>query len=426
MINVEDKKEKSDFMDFFNVLSVNEVSEMISQKAKKFPIENEEVELLSALNRIAAKDICSPINLPAFNRSTVDGYAVFSQDVMGASEGMPSFLQCIDEVSMGEKIDVRLKRGQAVYVPTGGMIPEGADGVVMIEYIDKLDDQTILIYKPIAPGENITYIGDDLRKEECIVKQGKKISPYDIGLFAGIGLKTVNVVQKIKVAIISTGDEIVDLDAPQELGQVRDINGYALYGRILELGGEISLKTIVKDDFQMLKNTVESALAISDLVLLSGGSSVGTRDYTKAVIESFDGGQIAVHGISIKPGKPTIIGMIKNKMIFGLPGHPASALIIFNRFVKPYIEQVMRKKAPNFSIYATLASNVHASQGKDTFQMVQLIKENDNYVAIPIYAKSGMMTLLSKASGYIHITNEKEGLLMGQKVEVFLLQEVEL
>lgn len=413
-------------MEFFNVLSVNEVNDLISQKVETFSIQNEEIDLLSALNRIVAEDIYSPINLPAFNRSTVDGYAVISQDVMGASEGMPSYLQCIDEVSMGEKTDLILKRGQAVYVPTGGMVPEGADGVVMIEYIEKLDEQTLLIYKPIAPGENITYVGDDLKQGECIVKQGKKISPYDIGLFAGIGFKSVKVVKKIKVAIISTGDEIVDIDQTQNIGQIRDINGYALYGRILELGGEVSFKIIVKDDFEKLRKSVESALAISDLVLLSGGSSVGTRDFTKAVIESFEGGHIAVHGISVKPGKPTIIGMVKDKMVFGLPGHPASALIIFNRFVKPYMEQVMRKKAPQFSVFATLSANVHASPGKDTFQMVQLIKENNAYIAIPIHAKSGMMTLLSKASGYVHISNEKEGLLMGQRVEVFLLQEVEV
>jgi molybdopterin molybdotransferase len=413
-------------MEFFNVLSVSEVNDFINQKAKVFHIGNENIDLLSALSRIAAEDIYSPINLPAFNRSTVDGYAVISQDVMGASEGMPSYLQCIDEVLMGEKTDLVLKRGQAVYVPTGGMVPDGADGVVMIEYVEKLDEQTLLIYKPIAPGENITYIGDDLKEGECIIKQGKKISPYDIGLFAGIGMKSVKVAKKIKIAIISTGDEIVDIAQPQKMGQIRDINGYALYGRILELGGEVSVKTIVKDDFKKLRESVESALVISDIVLLSGGSSVGTRDFTKAVIESFDGGQVVVHGISIKPGKPTIIGMVKDKMVFGLPGHPASALIIFNRFVKPYMEQAIRKYVPKFSVFATLSANVHASPGKDTYQMVQLVRKKNEYVAEPIHAKSGMMTLLSKASGYIHISNEKEGLLMGQRVEVFLLQEVEL
>lgn len=413
-------------MEFFNVLSVNEVNNIINQNTKNFSIGSEEVDLLLALNRIVAEDINSPINLPAFNRSTVDGYAIISQDVVGASEGMPSYLQCIEEVSMGEKTDLILNRGQAVYVPTGGMVPEGADGVVMIEYIEKLDEQTILIYKPIAPGENVTYIGDDLKKDECIVKQGKKITPYDIGLFAGIGLKSIKVTKRIQVAIISTGDELVDIDQPQSMGQIRDINGYALYGRVIELGGEVSLKVIVKDDFDKLRETVEEALAVSDLVILSGGSSVGTRDFTKAVIESFEGGHIAVHGISIKPGKPTIIGMIKDKMVFGLPGHPASALIIFNRFIKPYMMQLMSKSASQLSVYATLSANVHASPGKDTFQMVQLIKESDEYLAKPIYAKSGMMTLLSKASGYIHITNEKEGLVIGQTVEVFLLQEVEL
>lgn len=415
-------------MEFFNVLAADDVHAIIREIAKTYNIKRETVDLLQASGRIASKDILAPIDLPEFNRSTVDGYAVISQEVMGASASMPSFLDCVNEVLMGEQVDLILQKGQAVYVPTGGMVPAGADGVVMIEYVEKLDEQTILIHRPIAPLENVTLIGDDLRKGELIIAKGKKLTPYDIGLLAGQGINQVEVYKKPQFAIISTGDEIVDLDQPKRLGQIRDINGYALSALITQCGGEILKKVIVNDDFDKLQTVLAEVLVSADIILISGGSSAGTRDYTKAVIEAFENGKVLVHGISIKPGKPTIIGQIDKKVVFGLPGHPASALIIFNQFVKVYMNALLARPSNAFSVSAVLESNVHASPGKETYQMVQLVREENNHVwlAIPFYAKSGMMTLLAKASGYLRIPSSKEGLLKGETVDVFLLQEVEL
>ncbi|WP_070000580.1 molybdopterin molybdotransferase MoeA [Cellulosilyticum sp. I15G10I2] len=413
-------------MEFFNVLTAKEVHDIIKELARDYFIQSETIDLISAAGRIASEEILAPVNLPEFNRSTVDGYAVISQEVMGASESMPSFLDCVSEVAMGETTDFVLQKGQAVYVPTGGMVPEGADGVVMIEYVEKLDEKTILIHRPIAPLGNMTLIGDDLKAGELIISKGKKLTPYDIGLLAGQGIHKIEVYQKLRFAVISTGDEIIDLEEPKKLGQIRDINGYALSSLITQLGGEVINKSIVRDNFEKLKETLGEVLNQADIVLLSGGSSVGTRDYTKAIIESFAEGEVLVHGISIKPGKPTILGHIGKKVVFGLPGHPASALIIFNQFVKAYMQQLLKRPETDFGIMATLAANVHASPGKETYQMVQLVQSDEGWNAHPFYAKSGMMSLLAKASGYLRIPGSIEGLMKGEKVKVYLLQEVEL
>ncbi|PKM51939.1 MAG: molybdopterin molybdenumtransferase MoeA [Firmicutes bacterium HGW-Firmicutes-7] len=413
-------------MEFFNVLSVQEVNLIIEKLAKEYSIGTEAVDLINAVDRIIAKDYFSTVNLPQFNRSTVDGYAVICNDVMGASEAMPSFLECVSEVSMGQSTDLIVKKGQAVYVPTGGMVPSGADGMVMIEYVQKLDEQTLLIHKPIAPGENITFIGDDLREGDLVAPKGKKITAYDVGLLAAIGKGEIQVYTKPRFAILSTGDEIIDIHETQNLGQIREINGYALCALIQQIGGEVIKKIIVKDDFNKLKAELTKTIEQADIVLISGGSSVGARDYTKQVIESFEKGEVLVHGISIKPGKPTILGKINNKLVYGLPGHPASALIIFNIFVKSYMYQILNRSLNSFNVIAAIDSNVHSSPGKETYQMVQLMKKDNEWRAIPLYGKSGMMTLLSRASGYIRISDEKEGLMKGEQVDVYLFQEVDL
>ncbi|MDF2614384.1 MAG: Molybdopterin molybdenumtransferase MoeA [Clostridia bacterium] len=410
-------------MNFFNVLAVEEVDIILQKIASDYLAEEEIIDILQGRERIVSEAVFAPVDLPEFNRSTVDGYAVISQEVMGASSSMPSFLECSHEVVMGTEADLRVQKGQAVYVPTGGMVPAGADGMVMIEYVEKLDDKTILVHKPIAPLENMTLIGDDLKKGEIVIEKGKKLTSYDIGLLVGLGITKIKVYKKPRFAVISTGDEIVDLDEPQKIGQVRDINGYALSALITELGGQINKKVIVKDEFNWLQKVLKEALEEADIILISGGSSVGTRDYTKDVMTSL-GGKVLVHGISIKPGKPTIVGQINEKIVFGLPGHPASALIVFDRFVKTYMQRTLRRCEKELSITAILESNVHASPGKETYQMVQLMRGEHDWRAVPFYAKSGMMTLLAKSSGYIRISNNQEGLMKGEKVEVFLFQEV--
>lgn len=411
-------------MNILSVKSLHDAKSIILSEKNIITLHSESVHLLESHGRIAAETLYSPVDVPAFNRSTVDGYAVKTPEVMGASESIPSILTLNKEVMMGENASSPLRTGEAIYVPTGGMIPEGADGMVMIEHAEVLDEQTLLIKKPIAFGENITYRGDDLKENDAILIEGEKISAYDMGLLAGVGIGWIKVLEKVKIAVLSTGDEIIDYDQEPKTGQIRDINGYTLSGASIACGGQVVYKALIKDDFDALRGALDHAVHVADLVILSGGSSVGTRDFTNAAIESFNTGEILLHGISVKPGKPTIVGKIDGKMVFGLPGHPAASAIIFEILVKPYIEKCQMKQPGIFKISAKLTSNLHAAPGKDTFVMVALHSENGTTHATPIHGKSGLMTLLTKATGYIQITSELEGLYKDQEVEVTLLKEV--
>ncbi|SHK19183.1 molybdopterin molybdotransferase MoeA [Tepidibacter formicigenes] len=408
-------------MEFFNVISVDEVKNILKENFSDLCINLEEVSILNCLDRILGEDIISDINVPEFNRSTVDGYAIKSSDSHGCSDSLPSFLDVAGEVNMGESIDTKIKSGQAVYVPTGGMIPEGADSVIMIEHVEKLDDITIAIHRPLFPGENVIYKGDDIKKREVILNKGKKITPQDIGVLASLGVGTVKVYKKPKFYIISTGDEIIDLDEELTLGKIRDINGYALYSLIEKLGGEIVNRVIVKDDYELLREEVDKALNTSNIILISGGSSVGTRDFTYDVINSFDGKGVLVHGVSIKPGKPTLIGEGKGKVIFGLPGHPVSSIIVFKIFVEYLVKEIIGINKEINKTKAIMDYNIHSSPGKETYQMVSLDERDGKLYAVPNFGKSGLITLLSKSCGYVVIKSEEEGLYKGQEVDMYFI-----
>ncbi|MBZ4646772.1 MAG: molybdopterin molybdotransferase [Petroclostridium sp.] len=408
-------------MRFLKVLSVNEVKERLAAVFASFTLSIESVDIIDSFDRILAQDIISPVAVPQFNRSTVDGYAIQSSDSHGTSDFMPSFLKVVGTVSMGEKTALQVSAGEAVYVPTGGMIPEGADSVVMIEHIEKLDEDTIAIYKPVCVGENIIYAGDDIKNGQFVLEKGKKLTPQDIGVLAAIGIPKVNVYAKPRVYIVSTGDEIIDLDEELTPGKIRDINGYVLSMLVKKMGGEVVNKVIVNDDFELLKREVKKGMDTSDIIIISGGSSVGTRDFTYDVINSFEGKGVFVHGVSIKPGKPTIIGEIEGKAVFGLPGHPVSAMIVFKAFVEYFIKSIMKAKENLNMTKAILDFNVHSSPGKETYQVVNLQERDGKLYAVPSFGKSGLITLLSKASGYIIIQDHIEGLNKGEEVDVYFL-----
>ena len=377
--------------------------------------------ILECSDRILAEDIHSNINVPEFNRSTVDGFAIKSKDSHGASESVPSLFNILGEVHMGEVTEYCIQSGQAVYVPTGGMIPEGADGVVMIEYTEKLDESNLMVYKSISFNENVILKGDDIKVGETALEKGRRITPEAVGVLAALGKNQVKVYKKPKFYIISTGDEIIDLDEELELGKVRDINSYALYSLILKLGGDIVGKEIVKDNYELLKIEVEKAVNVSDIVLISGGSSVGTRDYTDKVINSFSGKGVFVHGISIKPGKPTIIGEGEGKLIFGLPGHPVSSIVVFKAIIEDFIKDKMNIRDYLPKTKAIIDFNFPSSSGKETYQMVKLKEEDGEVYATPSFGKSGMITLLSDSDGYIVIKSFEEGVYKGEERDVFLL-----
>lgn len=408
-------------MDFFNVVSVEEGKKKMLEVFKKYSFNVEEIEILDSTDRVLAEDIVAFENVPEFNRSTVDGFAVKSSDTHGASESIPSFLTLLGEVRMGEKTETNISSGESIYVPTGGMVPEGADAVIMIEYAEKLDDSTLMVYKPLSFGENIILKGDDIKKGEKVIDKGKKLTPQDIGVLAALGISKIRVYKKPRFFIISTGDEIVDLDEELKMGKVRDINSYALCSLITKLGGEVVGRSIVKDNFDHLRGSVENALELSDIVLVSGGSSVGTRDYTSKVINSFNGKGVFIHGVSIKPGKPTIIGEGKGKPIIGLPGHPVSSIIVFKVFIEYFIKQLMNIKENINKTTAILDFNFPSSPGKETYQMVNIVERDGKTYAIPSFGKSGMITLLSKSDGYVVLKPHEEGISKGDVREVYYL-----
>ena len=413
-------------MDFFDVKTLDVVLSLVTgSHAKQLKIEKEWVAIDDAVGRVLSSTWQSPVDLPDFNRSTVDGYAVFASEVFGASESIPNLLTLSGEMIMGDSEIPSLKPNEAIYVPTGGAVPRTADGVVMMEYTEKLDAQTILIKHPIHVGENITYKGDDVKCGETVLEMGRRLSPYDIGLLAGLGIPCVEVYKPIKVTVISTGDEIISVDAPPAFGKIRDINGNALCAALKAYGAQVIGPVLVRDDFDGLKKAFEDALESSDCVLISGGSSVGARDYTCDVIGQFKDSELLVHGIAVKPGKPTIVGRIGDKYVFGLPGHPSAALLLYNLVVVPYLEILVGSNMTAIKVPALLSSRVHGAPGRDAFVMVSLEASSDggSYFAKPIHAKSGMITLLSSATGYIRLSRDQEGLNEGTAVMVTLLRQ---
>jgi len=378
------------------------------------------VGLLDCYDRILHDDVVSDINIPDFKRSTVDGYAVRSRDLFGASETSPSMLDLTGEAEMGKTNLESLEfPGECMYVPTGGMLPEGSDAVIMIEDVEKLDEITLLANKSVAPGENVIKIGEDIGKGEIVLRKGARLRPYEIGVLASIGCISVRVARKPRIGIISTGDEIVEPGKVPSLGQVRDINSYLLYSLIQESSGEPVMYDFVRDDFDELRDTVGKALAECDTVLISGGSSVGKKDETMNVINSFENSEILVHGIAIKPGKPTILGKADGKAIFGLPGHPLACAVIYKAFVTLYMNKLTGKVEAEYPVECEFDINYHKAKGREEYLPVALSQEGDARIASPILSKSGLITGFSKAWGYIKIEKNNEGLRKGQTVQVY-------
>lgn len=407
-------------MDFFNVVSVEKARERLLKVFKVYQLKIEEVGLIEANNRVLAENIYSDINVPEFNRSTVDGFAIKTKDSHGASQAIPSLFNILGEIEMGKESIYTVNSANAVYVPTGGMIPEGADGVVMVEYTEKLDQDNLMVYKSISSGENIIFKGDDIKTGGLALKKGRKVLPEVMGVLAALGRSKVKVYEKPRFYIISTGDEIIDLEEELEIGKIRDINSYALYSLIENLGGQVVGKNIVEDDYNLLKEEVEKALDVSDIILISGGSSVGTKDYTDKVINSFNGEGVFVHGISIKPGKPTILGEGKGKLMVGLPGHPVSSIIVFKIIIEDYVKAKMGIEDFVPKTKAIMDFNFPSASGRETYQMVKLKEKDGKTYAIPSFGKSGMITLLSDSDGYIIIKSYEEGVYKGEERDVYL------
>lgn len=394
---------------------------LLEQKTRELSSESLHIE--NAYGRILSEDIVSPEDLPGFNRSTMDGFAVNSADTFGASDTMPIYLDVRGQVLMGQRPELSINRGEAVQIPTGGMLPAGADSVVMFEYTSRVDENMVEIMKAVSPNENVILADEDVKEGEVVLERGQRLRPQDIGALAGLGVIKVNVYRKLSLAIIGTGDEVVPPDKPLSPGEVRDINSYNLAGLILGLNAVPLKKGIVEDDFGRLQSVVKKAVAESDIVLITGGSSVGVKDYTSRVINELGSPGVLFHGVAMKPGKPLIGGIVHGVPVFGLPGHPAAITVSFETFIEPLILKMSGVKTdPHIpsrrTVRALFSRNLSSSIGREEHVRVAVEKKNGAHWAVPILGKSGLVRTLVKADGIVIIPMNKSGVYDGEEVEV--------
>jgi molybdopterin molybdotransferase len=360
----------------------------------------------------------------------MDGFAVRARDTFGCSESEPALLDIVGEIAMGVSgHSISLKPGQTCRIWTGGELAAKADAIVMVEYSHLLDDHTVEIFKPVAPGENVIQAGDDTRPGQQILAMGRKLRPQDLGVLAGLGITEVSVYRRPVVTIISTGDELVPPDQTPGSGQIRDINSTTLAALVEESGGIARKTGIIPDDFTAMLATCKQAVASSDMVLLSGGSSVGKRDFTLKVLEQLEQAELLAHGVAIRPGKPTILARINNKAVFGLPGHVASAMVVFYLFVRPLLLQLSGKTGTRqlLSVEATTAEQIPSAIGREEYVRVRLQWSNPDKppTAIPMYGKSGLLSPLVKADGLMVIDRDSEGMDLGQPGKVLLFPSLQ-
>ena len=402
------------------MLSVKTPEEVLALIESEFiPVaEKEIVSLSAAVGRVLAEDIAATEYVPDFDRSTVDGYAVRARDTFGCTDAIPAILSLQGEVLMGQGAEFALQKENCVAVPTGGAVPEGADSVVMIEYTEDYGDGTIGISKSVAPGQNMIFRGDDVFPGKVILQKGRVLRPQDIGALAAIGCVQVPVVKPLTVGVISTGDELVPPEVKPGPGQVRDVNSPMLEAILSGVGVKVVNYGIVIDDEALLREKVTRAVAECDAVILSGGSSVGVKDAACRIIESM--GSLLLHGIAIKPGKPTILGKAGVKPLVGLPGHPVAAYFITKLFVLPLLERLMDRKQEIYTVSAKLTENISANHGRAQYHCCHLERKDGELYAHPIRGKSGLITTLAGADGYFCITRDCEGLPQNAEIQVIV------
>jgi molybdopterin molybdotransferase len=406
---------------FFKVTDIDAVLSLAPTFA---PVSTEQVALDEALGRVLAEDAVADENLPGFDRSTMDGYAVAAASTYGASEQNPAMLNVVGEVGMGQVPEQRIARGEAVRIATGAMLPEGADAVVMIEHSEALDALTIEVYRSVAPGQHMVFADEDIAQGAVAVAAGTVLRAQECGLLAALGCGSISVFQKPRVGIISTGDEVVALDQRPRPGQVRDVNTTTLSNLVRSCGGQPATYGILADDFEQLYQTCAKAVAETQMVMISGGSSVGMRDLTVEVLQALPDTELLVHGISIRPGKPTILARSGDKPFWGMPGHTVSAMIVFAAVVRPFLRHLgglggrLRQRRP---WSAVLTRNLASAQGRVDFVRVRLVEKEDELLAEPILGKSGLIRTMVAADGLVVIDRDLEGLEKGQAVAVYSL-----
>ena len=430
--------------EFLKLISPDKARELILSNIDSPSKRTELIRTENALGRVSARDILAPHPLPEFDRSSMDGYAVRARDTFGASEPLPAYLISVGEVPMGESPGFNIESGQCALIHTGGMLPGGADAVVMLEntQIATTDQNHVIreieVHRAVSSGENIIRIGEDIVLDQVILPRGKRLRPADIGGLMALGILDLHVVQKPRVAILSTGDEIVPVDQVPQIGQVRDINSHTLSGVVEKAGGEPVQYGIIPDRQDLLQQTAGRAIRECDILVITAGSSASARDMTADVIAGLGPPGVLVHGINTRPGKPTILGSSHGKAILGLPGNPVSALVNGYLFLIPVIETLLGiLSEPLPSVFAHLSVNLASQAGREDWWPVRLMRGSQTissegryptpesgrgmYLADPIFGKSNLIFSLAFADGLLKIPENATGLHAGDVVEVFLL-----
>ncbi len=383
------------------------------------PLDSETISSATALGRVTAIAVHSPEDLPAFPRSSVDGYAVRAADTFGASESSPAYLAMVGELPMGKRPPFDLNPGQAALIHTGGMLPSGSNAVVMLEYTQTSREGEIEVLRAVADGENVLKPGEDVHAGDEILPAGCRLRPAEIGGLMALGLTTVEVVRQPVVGILSTGDEVVPPDSPVQPGQVRDINSYSLGALVEQCGGKARQYGVFPDRAEVLVQGLRNALVECDAVVITAGSSASTRDLTAAVIQEMGMPGVLVHGINIRPGKPTILAVCDGKAVIGLPGNPVSALVVAGLFLQPMCERLLGAQPRTLlTVEATLSVNLASQAGREDYIPVRLLADRDGWLADPIFFKSNLIFSLARADGLLHIPADATGCAAGERVKV--------
>ena len=402
---------------FGKLVSLSEAKKIVFENAQE--VGDEKVLLENAFGRVLAEDIVSEVDVPPFRKSAMDGFAVIASDTFGVSNTQPKILTQVSEIYPGSFPDKEVKTGECIEIATGAPVPDGADAILMVEYTEK-ENEKITIYKTVAPGDHIIKAGSDIKKGETNLAKGMILNPRQTAVLAAIGMNEVPVKKQSVVAVCSTGNELIRPPAKLEKGQIYESNSRSIIDSLKELNCiPIDLGN-AKDTKEDLREKLERGVEKADIVLMSGGSSMGTTDLLEEVINEL--GELLIHGIAIKPGKPTIVSIIKNKLVFGLPGHPASALSNFYIIIKPLLMKMLRaEEVEERYTEAELTRKVVSTIGRYEFLSVKLIKEDDKHYAEPVWKGSSAITTLANANGFVEIDENIEVVEKGETVRVKLL-----
>jgi molybdenum cofactor synthesis domain-containing protein len=409
---------------FRKLMTFDEAKKVITEKLKPKALGEEEISLLDAYNRVLRENVVSALDIPPFNRSTVDGYAVKAKDTFGAEENQPAKLTARGIVSVGEPPKITISKGEAAEIVTGAPIPEGADAVVMVEDTEKKNAE-LRVYKAVTRDENVMKKGTDIKKGETVLKAGQVLGASEIGVLAALGLTKVKVFKIPVVAVLSTGAEVTEPGKELPAGKIYDINAYSLSTAVRESGGKPVYLGVVPDDKAELRKALERALASADIVMTSGGVSVGPRDLTPQIVASLGEPGLLVCGIAVKPGKPTTIALIGKKPVFSLPGHPTSALLLFHLLARPVIQLMSGRPTTEVkTVKALAATRMFQAKGRRTFVMVKLKRNKANrLVAEPVETgASGAITTLAKADGFVEIPENQQFIDADEEISVSLLK----